>query len=104
MASEAADGKPIGHHFAEWWNGVPGRRSARGEGGLPSNKCLRGNLEPGSQLQNRDRERKERGWVGSMRLRRLGWRESPAGGGPFPTGHRCSSVEGTNLLLCRALP
>ena len=44
MASEAADGKPIGHHFAEWWNGVPGRRSARGAGGLPSKKCLRGNL------------------------------------------------------------
>jgi hypothetical protein len=47
-------------------------------------------------------EREE--WVGSLRLRRLGWRDSPAGGGPFPTGHRCSSVEGTNLLHRRALP
>jgi hypothetical protein len=32
MASEAADGKPIGHHFAEWWNGgmeggQPGKRA-----------------------------------------------------------------------------
>jgi len=44
MASEAADGKPIGHHFAEWWNGVPGGRSAWEKGGLPSKKCLRGNL------------------------------------------------------------
>ncbi|RFC46968.1 MAG: hypothetical protein DVB22_003233 [Verrucomicrobia bacterium] len=26
------------------------------------------------------------GWVGSMRLRRLGWREPPAGGGLFPQG------------------
>jgi hypothetical protein len=44
MASEAADGKPIGHHFAEWWNGVQGRRSAREKGWKPSKKCLRGNL------------------------------------------------------------
>ena len=33
MASEAADGKPIGHHFAEWWErgcregGQPGKRA-----------------------------------------------------------------------------
>ena len=44
MASEAADGKPIGHHFAEWWNGVPGKRSAREKGWKPSKKCLRGNF------------------------------------------------------------
>ena len=44
MASEAADGKPIGHHFAEWWKRVSGARSAREEGELPSKKCLRGNL------------------------------------------------------------
>jgi hypothetical protein len=44
MASEAADGKPIGHHFAEWWERGPGRWSAREAGGVTSKKCLRGNL------------------------------------------------------------
>ncbi len=36
MASEAADGKPIGHHFAEWWE-----RGCR-EGGQPGERedCL----------------------------------------------------------------
>ena len=32
MASEAADGKPIGHHFAEWWDGGAGKAVSPGRG------------------------------------------------------------------------
>ena len=32
MASEAADGKPIGHHFAEWWERGAGKAVSPGKG------------------------------------------------------------------------
>jgi hypothetical protein len=32
MASEAADGKPIGHHFAEWWELGAGKAVSPGSG------------------------------------------------------------------------
>ena len=60
-----------------------------------------------SQFSGRERDNFHRSWLvlwHEMRLRRALLKESPPGGGPFPTGPRCSSVEGANLLHRCALP
>ena len=93
MASEAADGKPIGHHFAEWWERVPGRRSAREEGGCPSKKCLRGNFGTGEPAAKPGpgAEREGVGWKHAAAP--VGLEGIPCGRRPF--SHRAS------LLLSR---